>query len=70
MLFNVLNKILYILFQVSTRVETFQDLSLPIPSRDHVNMLHQGSIAPQSISTCNEVYNGKPVCLQKMKNEV
>lgn len=47
--------------KVSTRIETFQDLSLPIPSRDHVTMLHQGSIAPQSISTCSDVYKGKPV---------
>ncbi|KAL0277002.1 UNVERIFIED_CONTAM: hypothetical protein PYX00_004437 [Menopon gallinae] len=46
--------------KVSTRIETFQDLSLPIPSRDHVTMLHQGSIAPQSISNCSDVYKGKP----------
>lgn len=28
---------------MSTRVETFQDLSLPIPSRDHVAVLHNGN---------------------------
>ncbi|EEB18168.1 ubiquitin carboxyl-terminal hydrolase, putative [Pediculus humanus corporis] len=46
--------------KISTRVETFQDLSLPIPSRDHVTMLHQGSISPQSMTTCSETYKGKP----------
>lgn len=28
--------------RVSTREETFQDLSLPIPGKDHLNVLHQG----------------------------
>lgn len=34
--------------RVSTREETFQDLSLPIPGKDHLNVLHQsqGNIAP------------------------
>ncbi|XP_063218320.1 ubiquitin carboxyl-terminal hydrolase 20 isoform X2 [Bacillus rossius redtenbacheri] len=46
--------------RVSTRVETFQDLSLPIPSRDHVNMLHQGSLTPSKggLSACSDVYPG------------
>ncbi|KAF6206640.1 hypothetical protein GE061_017876 [Apolygus lucorum] len=30
--------------RVSTRVETFQDLSLPIPNRDHLNILHQNNV--------------------------
>lgn len=38
--------------RVSTREETFQDLSLPIPGKDHLNVLHQsqGIMAP-SLST-------------------
>lgn len=34
--------------RVSTREETFQDLSLPIPGKDHLNVLHQsqGIISP------------------------
>lgn len=34
--------------RVSTREETFQDLSLPIPGKDHLNVLHQsqGILAP------------------------
>nr|CAD7441197.1 unnamed protein product [Timema bartmani] len=49
-----------VMFQISTRVETFQDLSLPIPSRDHVHMLHQGSLTPQKmgLSACSDVYTG------------
>lgn len=31
--------------RVSTRIETFQDLSLPIPNRDHLNILHQGNVS-------------------------
>ncbi|KAK6622241.1 hypothetical protein RUM44_002048 [Polyplax serrata] len=56
--------------KISTRVETFQDLSLPIPSRDHVTMLHQGSLTPQSISNCNDVYKGKPVALNDLQGWV
>ncbi|KAK0088665.1 hypothetical protein PV325_011084 [Microctonus aethiopoides] len=41
--------------RVSTRVETFQDLSLPIPSRDHIDMLHQGSLTPQKAGPCSDV---------------
>lgn len=38
--------------RVSTREETFQDLSLPIPGKDHLNVLHQsqGIMAPISSS--------------------
>lgn len=38
--------------RVSTREETFQDLSLPIPGKDHLNVLHQsqGIMAPLSSS--------------------
>lgn len=34
--------------RVSTREETFQDLSLPIPGKDHINVLHQtqGFVSP------------------------
>lgn len=38
--------------RISTRVETFQDLSLPIPSKDHLVMLH-GRNAPSGV-TCTE----------------
>lgn len=41
--------------RVSRRVETFQDLSLPIPSRDHIDMLHQGSLTPQKAGPCSDV---------------
>ncbi|KAL1115491.1 hypothetical protein AAG570_007520 [Ranatra chinensis] len=41
--------------RVSTRVETFQDLSLPIPNRDHLNMLHQGSVNT-SPTKCTHLY--------------
>ncbi|KAF7996250.1 hypothetical protein HCN44_001882 [Aphidius gifuensis] len=41
--------------RVSMRMETFQDLSLPIPSRDHVDMLHQGSLTPQKAGPCSDV---------------
>ncbi|XP_067629815.1 ubiquitin carboxyl-terminal hydrolase 20 [Eurosta solidaginis] len=38
--------------RISTREETFQDLSLPIPNRDYLNMLHQThSISAQSLSS-------------------
>lgn len=36
--------------RVSTRVETFQDLSLPIPTKDHLDMMHKG-IFPQKSTT-------------------
>lgn len=38
--------------RVSSRVETFQDLSLPIPSRDHLVLLHGRPTGPGS--TCSE----------------
>ncbi|KAG5880268.1 hypothetical protein JTB14_003417 [Gonioctena quinquepunctata] len=38
--------------RVSSRVETFQDLSLPIPSRDHLVVLHGRSAAPGA--TCSD----------------
>lgn len=41
--------------RISTRIETFQDLSLPIPSRDHINMIHQGSLTPQKAGPCSDV---------------
>ncbi|XP_014242196.1 ubiquitin carboxyl-terminal hydrolase 33-like [Cimex lectularius] len=41
--------------RVSTRVETFQDLSLPIPSRDHLNLLHQSS--NQATQKCSHYGN-------------
>ncbi|XP_018783628.1 PREDICTED: ubiquitin carboxyl-terminal hydrolase 33 [Bactrocera latifrons] len=38
--------------RVSTREETFQDLSLPIPNRDYLNMLHQNhSLSAQSLNS-------------------
>ncbi|CAD6998554.1 unnamed protein product [Ceratitis capitata] len=38
--------------RISTREETFQDLSLPIPNRDHLNMLHQThSLSAQSLNS-------------------
>lgn len=38
--------------RISSRIETFQDLSLPIPSRDHLVVLHGRNTAPTS--TCSE----------------
>lgn len=38
--------------RISSRVETFQDLSLPIPSRDHLVVLHGRGSGPGS--TCSE----------------
>lgn len=38
--------------RISSRVETFQDLSLPIPSRDHLIVLHGRSTAPGA--TCSD----------------
>ncbi|KAH9512430.1 Ubiquitin carboxyl-terminal hydrolase 20 [Bulinus truncatus] len=48
---------------VSTTKETFQDLSLPIPSKDHLHMLHAGypaggGVAPPKGGTCGEVNQG------------
>lgn len=40
--------------RISSRVETFQDLSLPIPSRDHLLVLH-GHNVDNSLATCSEV---------------
>uniref|UniRef100_A0A1Y1NCH8 Ubiquitin carboxyl-terminal hydrolase n=1 Tax=Photinus pyralis TaxID=7054 RepID=A0A1Y1NCH8_PHOPY len=40
--------------RVSSRVETFQDLSLPIPSRDHLLVLH-GHNVDSGLATCSEV---------------
>ncbi|XP_059484880.1 ubiquitin carboxyl-terminal hydrolase 33 [Neocloeon triangulifer] len=46
--------------RVSSRVETFQDLSLPIPSRDHLQVLHQGSQKPgTSMAACSDAYGGE-----------
>jgi len=55
--------------QISTRVETFQDLSLPIPSRDHIHMLHQGTLTPQQkggLSACSDVYSGDQVWMLEL----
>ncbi|XP_011506015.1 PREDICTED: ubiquitin carboxyl-terminal hydrolase 20 [Ceratosolen solmsi marchali] len=41
--------------RISTRIETFQDLSLPIPSKDHIDMLCQGSLTPQKSGPCSNV---------------
>lgn len=49
--------------RVSTREETFQDLSLPIPGRDHLSVLHQAQNPPplninmsaSAASTCTNV---------------
>lgn len=38
--------------RISSKVETFQDLSLPIPSRDHLVVLHGRSTAPGA--TCSD----------------
>lgn len=39
--------------RVSSRVETFQDLSLPIPSRDHLVVLH-GRNTESGVAACSE----------------
>lgn len=50
--------------RVSTREETFQDLSLPIPGRDHLSVLHQSQSPPplninlsstMNAATCTDV---------------
>ncbi|XP_060586929.1 ubiquitin carboxyl-terminal hydrolase 20-like [Ruditapes philippinarum] len=44
---------------VSTTKETFQDLSLPIPSKDHLHMLHSTSHnSGQKGGACSEVHQG------------
>ncbi|RUS80446.1 hypothetical protein EGW08_011815 [Elysia chlorotica] len=49
---------------VSTIKETFQDLSLPIPSKDHLHMLHSGmaaapgGVTPPKGGACGEVRQG------------
>lgn len=54
--------------RVSTREETFQDLSLPIPGKDHLNVIHhtQGLVSPLppgltpdtvSIPDCVHIYD-------------
>ncbi|XP_005099115.1 ubiquitin carboxyl-terminal hydrolase 20 [Aplysia californica] len=49
---------------VSTTKETFQDLSLPIPSKDHLHMLHSGhhqvtgGVTPPKGGACGEVHQG------------
>ncbi|GFT56830.1 ubiquitin carboxyl-terminal hydrolase 20 [Nephila pilipes] len=43
---------------VSTTKETFQDLSLPIPNKDHLHMIHASQGSHQKISgTCTDVYS-------------
>lgn len=46
--------------KVSYTKETFQDLSLPIPNRDHLHMIHatQGS-HQKSGGACTDVYSHK-----------
>lgn len=47
--------------RVSSTKETFQDLSLPIPSREYLGMLHASQGSPQkgALSTCTDVYNNQ-----------
>uniref|UniRef100_T1J2D1 Ubiquitin carboxyl-terminal hydrolase n=1 Tax=Strigamia maritima TaxID=126957 RepID=T1J2D1_STRMM len=47
--------------RVSTTKETFQDLSLPIPSREYLSVLHASQGSPQkgALSTCTDVYNNQ-----------
>ena len=46
-----------LVFQISTTKETFQDLSLPIPSKDHLHMIHasHSQSSPSHKGTCGEV---------------
>ncbi|XP_033732797.1 ubiquitin carboxyl-terminal hydrolase 20-like [Pecten maximus] len=45
--------------RVSTTRETFQDLSLPIPGKDHLNMIHHNSQGgPPKGGACGEVHQG------------
>lgn len=51
--------------RVSTREETFQDLSLPIPGKDHLNVLHQSQgILPPMLSHSGTV-SPDPVSVKK-----
>lgn len=47
--------------RVSSTKETFQDISLPIPSREYLGMLHASQGSPQkgALSTCTDVYNNQ-----------
>ncbi|XP_050443595.1 ubiquitin carboxyl-terminal hydrolase 20 [Adelges cooleyi] len=48
--------------RVSSRVEAFQDLSLPIPTRDHVTVLHQSSSTNLcSVHKLTDVYTNQQV---------
>ncbi|GIY36399.1 ubiquitin carboxyl-terminal hydrolase 20, partial [Caerostris extrusa] len=42
---------------VSTTKETFQDLSLPIPSKDHLHMIHASQGNQRSGVTCTNAYS-------------
>lgn len=45
--------------RVSTTKETFQDLSLPIPGKDHLNMIHHSTQGlPPKGGSCGEVHQG------------
>lgn len=48
--------------RVSTREETFQDLSLPIPGRDHLAVLHQSQGPPPLNINLNSTMNGTSSC--------
>ncbi|CAG0897077.1 unnamed protein product [Darwinula stevensoni] len=42
--------------RVSSTKETFQDLSLPIPSREFIQILHQGTPLKAHFSSCPDMY--------------
>lgn len=44
--------------RISTTKETFQDLSLPIPSKDHLHMLHASQSSNSKGGACGEVNQG------------
>uniref|UniRef100_A0A1I8P8M3 ubiquitinyl hydrolase 1 n=1 Tax=Stomoxys calcitrans TaxID=35570 RepID=A0A1I8P8M3_STOCA len=47
--------------RISTREETFQDLSLPIPNRDFLNVLHQNnSMSVQSLNSIDSASTSTP----------
>lgn len=46
--------------RISTREETFQDLSLPIPGKDHLNVLHQSQSMLTPISSISSL-NGAEI---------
>ena len=55
--YSAFNQLWFFNFQISTTKETFQDLSLPIPSKDHLYVLHsnaQGS--PIKGGACGEAH--------------